>query len=373
MSEVFKYERICNELLEETDMGYLRKLAYKMGVPRPENLTKRGLCKALTPIATDIKNQKPQCEKHVIKNFSGVLFSDIPPYLIYNLPVGNSYQCVDIRDLMQLISRFNNTSEDPYWFETMTPITRPMREDIAERWEYLKFIFAEKVLQQSPSTNPNLERDGTRQFQLSNLSQPWFKEKLFREKNRIQSTSPLNNPKYYQVTDIQQKFREIEILNEKLSEWELIYGKIYQHSRHSNTILWDSLSRETLNLAQRMNYTLTEFKMWCEANPNSREQIYQFRRYMESLDYSFVKFFVRNQILYKHMDFLFFMLPEDNHGDIRDTTLKRLTLLCSMAKEQNYDEAIKYLFRLVEQNENFTQDAKIFYEEFLYHILNPNK
>lgn len=170
---VFKYSEICSSLNNTYRFNELQEIAKNMGVVKPETLTKNQICKALTPIATDMMNKRPYCTNVSGKktngldghNLLGDEWKDIPPYLIYTfridqlddengIRVRNATVCADLRDLINYLDtteRIQDPNDDDYILDgsydnrklpelfshQKIKLPHSVRQDIRKRWELL--------------------------------------------------------------------------------------------------------------------------------------------------------------------------------------------------------------------------------------------
>lgn len=162
--KVFKYNEICSSLQNEYGLSDLHDMAKTMGLQRPEKLTKKQICQSLTPLATDLLNERPQCTNFKGTNLFGEDLKDVPPYLIYTFkidkldddngkPVQNATVCADLRDLIRYLDTtqlLQDSHDDELLRKGQYGTNRPelfshqsiklphsVRQDIRRRWDLL--------------------------------------------------------------------------------------------------------------------------------------------------------------------------------------------------------------------------------------------
>lgn len=136
-----------------------------MGILNPEKMTRNELCQALTPVATDMINNKPRCANFDGVNLFGDSWQQIPPYLLYTFvvdkldddagkPIKNAIVCADIRDLIRYLDTttlpqdtddddlirsgsYGNQQRPELYSHPIIKLPHSIRQDIRKRWDIL--------------------------------------------------------------------------------------------------------------------------------------------------------------------------------------------------------------------------------------------
>ena len=179
----------------------------------------------------------------------------------------------------------------------------------------------------------------------------------------------LTTPTYYPSLEdtVEEAFAKVQELNKLLRDWQRVYvlgtGNTYTSSVH--------YMDDSKRCAEKLNYIITEYKLWCENRNDTRVQADRLRQYINHVDC--VRFFLRTKFQFRNMNFLFFVLPQtDDSIDI--SNLHRITMLLSMAqtipdgtadRNNRLYTTRQYIFNLIHLNDGFTSEQKRMYEDIL--------